>query len=93
MEGWAEAGPALDEDENDVETDGEDGASGVCPVFEGEEMLEVLVADCSAETEGGKADADPRELVGDTNDTGGIMSMGMCLLKEKERRENILLQP
>lgn len=41
-EGWAEARPALDKDDDDVEADGEDGSDGVCPVSEREEMLQTL---------------------------------------------------
>ena len=66
----AEAFPALHEHEHAVEADGEDGAVGVRPVLEGEEVFETLGADGAAEAEGGDADADPGELVGDADDAG-----------------------
>lgn len=59
----AEAFPALHENQYRVEGYRGDGPVGVCPVFEGEEVLEALGADCGAEAEGGDADADPGELV------------------------------
>lgn len=73
LEGRAEAGPALHEDQDDIQPDGDDGADGVRPVLEGEEMLEVLPADGGAEAQGGDADADPRDLVGDADDAGSTV--------------------
>ena len=85
-----EAFPALDQDQNNVQADSEDGTVGVGPVLEGEKVLKTLGADGTAETEGGKTDANPGQLVGDTDDTGlklvsnSLVSMNEC---------NLLLQP
>lgn len=49
LEGRAEAGPALHEDQDDIQADGDDGAYGIRPVLEGEEVLQVLGADGGAE--------------------------------------------
>lgn len=79
LEGRAEAGPALHEDQDDVQADGDDGADGVCPVLEGEEVFEVLAADGGAEAEGSDADADPGDLVGDADDAGSFVRELVCL--------------
>lgn len=62
--------PSLDEDEDGVEPNSDDRAHGVSPVFEGEEVFHVSLAEGGSESERGDADADPGELVGDANDAG-----------------------
>lgn len=64
----AEAAPALDEDQERIEHDGEERTPGIRPVLEGQQMLLSLSSDRGPETEGCKADGDPGELVRDTDD-------------------------
>ena len=59
LEVWTEAFPALYEDENTVEADGDDRSNWVCPVLVREEMFKALVANSSSETERCYSNADP----------------------------------
>ena len=56
---WTEAFPALHEDENAIEADGDDRPDRVCPVLVREEMFEALVANSRSETERCYSNADP----------------------------------
>ena len=49
----------MDENEDNVEKHGYDGAPGVGPVLEGEEVFETLFFDGGAETERGEANSYP----------------------------------
>lgn len=85
-----EAFPALDQDQNNVEPNSEDGTVGVCPVLEGEKVLKTLGADGTAETEGGETDANPGQLVRDTDNTGlRLVSSNLGSIF----RYDLLLQP
>lgn len=59
--------PSLHENEHDIQSSREDRTEWISPVLERQEVFEVLLADGSAETEGGNADADPGELVRDAD--------------------------
>lgn len=93
VEAGAEAGPALHEDQDGVENHRQDGADGVGPVLVGEEVLEVLVADAGAEAQGGDADEEPGELVGDADDTlAEVLEFGGKRW-DKGGRKGLLLKP
>ena len=65
---WTETFPSLNEDKNNVQPHRENRTVRICPVLEGEEMLQALRANRTAEAQRGKTDTDPGELVGDTDD-------------------------
>ena len=67
MEYRAKARPSLHKNEDDIQPSREDRSDGIRPVLERQEVLEVLLADGAAETEGCNADADPGELVRDAD--------------------------
>lgn len=72
LEVWAEARPALHQDEDGVQADRKDGAIWVGPILEGEKVLKTLSTDGAAEAERRNADTNPGELVGDTNDASEV---------------------
>ena len=58
----------MHENEHDIQPSREDRTNGVRPVLKRQEVLEILLANGAAETEGCNADADPGELVRDADD-------------------------
>lgn len=65
----AEAAPPLDEYQETVEKNGQPGSVGVCPVLEGEEMRLALALKPGSESDRGHANCDPRQLIGNTDQT------------------------
>jgi hypothetical protein len=59
----AETAPALNEDEDAVEDDGQVGADGVGPVSEWEQVRFALEGEGGTEADRGYADGDPTQLV------------------------------
>lgn len=68
LEAGAEGGPALHEDQDDIQKHDEDGSVGVGPVLEREEVLEALPSYGGPEAQGCESDGDPGELVRDADD-------------------------
>lgn len=64
----AEAAPALDQDDDNVEKDAEVRPDGIRPVAEGQQMRLALALEGGAEADGRDADGDPAELVRDTDE-------------------------
>src|ERR1700759_4177978 len=63
----AETGPPLNKHQDNIEANGDDGSKGVGPIFEWQQVLEILGLDASSESQGCQTDTDPRELVGDSD--------------------------
>lgn len=88
---WAEAAPALHQDQERVEDDGEPGAIRVRPVLKGQQMRLALAGDGGAEAERSDANGNPAELV--TNPDNATRDQVSDTALGNVRGDHVLLQP